>query len=189
MNTKNIFYCRNCNEIGVSAYTKDNWRTCYCVSCRSRATILGNGIHVGNKRLAAIGDLHGTLVIPEGVTEIYPDSLNNTSIKSIQFPRSLKKIPFECFKNCRNLEDITIPQTVEEIEGCAFEGCSALKKVTINGHTEVNTSAFERCSSLKELIINGSVQGGFGFSSPLEDCKCLEKITVNRGGNVGGLRF
>lgn len=189
MNTKNIFYCRNCNEIGVSAYTMDNWRTCYCVSCRSRATVLGNGIHVGNKRLAAIGDLHGTLVIPEGVTEIYPDSLNNTSIKSIQFPRSLKKIPFECFKNCRNLEELTIPQTVTKIEGGAFEGCTALKKVTINGHADVSTYAFEGCSSLKELIINGSVQGGLGFSSPLEDCKHLERIIVNRGGNVGDLRF
>ena len=189
MNTKNIFYCRNCNEIGVSAYTMDNWRTCYCVSCRSRATVLGNGIHVGNKRLAVIGDLHGTLTIPEGVTEIYPDSLNNTSIRNVQFPRSLQTIPFECFKNCRNLEELTIPQTITKIEGRAFEGCTALKKVTINGHADVSTYAFEGCSSLKELIINGSVQGGFGFSSPLEDCKHLERIIVNRGGNAGDLRF
>ena len=139
MNTKNIIYCRNCNEIGVSAYTMDNGRTYYCLSCRSRATVLGNGIHVGNKRLAAIGDLHGTLVIPEGITEIYSNSLNNTSIRNVQFPRSLQTIPFECFKNCRNLEEITIPQTITKIEGGAFEGCTALKKVTINGHADVST--------------------------------------------------
>lgn len=163
MNISNIIYCRKCNEIGVSAYTTDSGRTYYCLHCHSRATVLGNGIHVANKRLAVIGDLHGTLTIPEGVTEIYPDSLNNTSIRNVQFPRSLQTIPINCFKNCRNLEELTIPQTITKIEWNAFEGCTALKKVTINGHADVSKDAFKGCSSLKELIINGSV-GDIRFS-------------------------
>lgn len=213
MNISNIIYCRKCNEIGVSAYTTDSGRTYYCLNCHSRATVLGNGIHVANKRLAVIGDLHGTLTIPEGVTEIYPDSLNNTSIRNVQFPRSLQTIPINCFKNCRNLEELTIPQTITKIEWHAFEGCTALKKVTINGHADVSTDAFEGCSSLKELIINGSVgdlrfseipnlkkvsllcyiketNGSFFSKLPnFNGCKKLEEVELQNVEEIGGNTF
>lgn len=187
MNTKNVLYCRNCNEIGVSAYTMDNWRTCYCVKCSSKVSYLDNGVHIHNSKLYAIGDLHGVFAIPEGVTDIFFESLSSTSIRSIQFPRSLRRIPGSCFKNCRSLEEVTIPRTITEIGWGAFEGCSSLKKVVIEGDAEIGIGAFDGCVGLREVVINGNIKDNWKYSTSFDDCQNLETLTFSRSAKIGAI--
>ena len=103
MNDKSIDYCRYCNKLGPTAFSLNDGRTWICANCRSRLSTI-NGTKVIGTTLAVTGNVGGNFVIPEGVTEIFYQSLSGTSIKRIQFPRSLRKIPWNCFENCRNLE-------------------------------------------------------------------------------------
>ena len=183
-----ISYCRTCNVLGPMAVSF-NGGPYYCTKCRSKLIYLNKGVQVVNTTLAVTGDISGNLVIPEGVTEIFYESLCGTSIRSVQFPRSLREIPLNCFQNCRNLEAITIPRTITKINGGAFEGCTRLKKVIIDGDTEIGWSAFHGCSGLKELVIGGKFESNSVFSNPFDDCSNLEKITFTRTAKIGELNL
>ena len=111
MNDKSINYCRYCNKLGPSAFSLNDGITWICANCKSKLSTI-NGTKVIGTTLAVTGNVSGNFVIPEGVTEIFYQSLSGTSIKRIQFQRSLRKIPWNCFENCRNLEEVTIPRTI-----------------------------------------------------------------------------
>ena len=155
MNNK-ITYCSGCNTIGPSGISYNDGRTYYCLRCKTMITQI-NGAKVVGGTLVVTGNVSGDFSIPEGVTDIFYESLSATSIRRIQFPRSLRKIPWHCFENCRNLEEVTIPRTITEIGWSAFEGCSSLKKVVIEGDTEIGNGAFEGCAGLREVVINGNI--------------------------------
>ena len=184
MYTEDMHYCKRCKALHPSAYALNNgWGgyTWYCANCHSRLSSIGPGIHKYGNSLVVIGNITGNLVIPEGVTQIEGRSLENTSVRSVQFPRSLKEIPYGCFSGCRSLEEVTLPTTVIKIGSGVFEGCTALKKVTINGNVDkVSFSAFKGCTSLQQITINGNVDEV--CSSAFEGCTSLQQITIN--GNV-----
>lgn len=183
MNNKSINYCRYCNKLGPTAYSLNDGRTWICASCKSQLSTI-NGTKVIGSTLAVTGNVSGSFVIPEGVTEIFYESLSATSIRRIQFPRSLRKIPWNCFENCRSLEEVTIPRTITEIGWSAFEGCSSLKKVVIEGDTEIGNGAFDGCVGLREVVINGNIKDSWEYSTPFDDCRNLEAITFTRSAKI-----
>lgn len=152
MNQKDVRYCRTCNELGPSSFSYDGGKTNYCLHCKTRISYISGTKVVGTK-LVVTGNVSGSFIIPEGVTEIFYQSLSDTSIRHIQFPRSMRKIPWNCFENCRSLEEVTIPRTITEIGWSAFKGCSSLKKVIIDGDTEIGNGAFEGCVGLREVVM------------------------------------
>ena len=183
MNNKSINYCRYCNKLGPTAYSLNDGRTWICASCKSQLSTI-NGTKVIGSTLAVTGNVSGSFVIPEGVTEIFYESLSATSIRRIQFPRSLRKIPWNCFENCRSLEEVTIPRTITEIGWSAFEGCSSLKKVVIEGDTKIGNGAFEGCAGLREVVINGNIKDNWKYSTPFDDCRNLETLTFSRSAKI-----
>lgn len=183
MNDKSINYCRYCNKLGPTAFSLNDGRTWICANCRSQLSTI-NGTKVIGTTLAVTGNVSGNFVIPEGVTEIFYQSLSGTSIKRIQFPRSLRKIPWNCFENCRNLEEVTIPRTILELGWSAFKGCSSLKKVVIEGDTEIGNSTFEGCAGLREVVINGNIKDNWKYSTPFDDCRNLETLTFSRSAKI-----
>ena len=183
MNNKSINYCRYCNKLGPTAYSLNDGRTWICASCKSQLSTI-NGTKVIGSTLAVTGNVSGSFVIPEGVTEIFYESLSATSIRRIQFPRSLRKIPWNCFENCRSLEEVTIPRTITEIGWSAFEGCSSLKKVVIEGDTKIGNGAFEGCTGLREVVINGNIKDNWKYSTPFDDCRNLETLTFSRSAKI-----
>lgn len=183
MNNKSIKYCRYCNKLGPTAYSLNDGRTWICASCKSQLSTI-NGTKVIGSTLAVTGNVSGSFVIPEGVTEIFYESLSATSIRHIQFPRSLRKIPWNCFENCRSLEEVTIPRTITEIGWSAFKGCSSLKKVVIEGDTEIGNGAFDGCVGLREVVINGNIKDSWEYSTPFDDCRNLETLTFSRSAKI-----
>ena len=183
MNNKSINYCRYCNKLGPTAYSLNDGRTWICASCKSQLSTI-NGTKVIGSTLAVTGNVSGSFVIPEGVTEIFYESLSATSIRRIQFPRSLRKIPWNCFENCRSLEEVTIPRTITEIGWSAFKGCSSLKKVVIEGDTEIGNGAFDGCVGLREVVINGNIKDNWKYSTPFDDCRNLETLTFSRSAKI-----
>ena len=76
-----------------------------------------------------------TYEISEGDTKIGMQAFscaNETPIKSIKLPQSLKTIEGYAFSGCTNLQSIEIPKNVETIGGNAFERCSNLTSIKIN---------------------------------------------------------
>ena len=183
MNNKSINYCRYCNKLGPTAYSLNDGRTWICANCNSKLSTI-NGIKVVGTTLVVTGNVSGSFVIPEGVTEIFYQSLNDTSIRRIQFPRSLRKIPWNCFENCRSLEEVTIPRTVVEIGWSAFKGCSSLKKVVIEGDAEIGNGAFDGCVGLREVVINGNMKDNWKYSTPFDDCRNLETLIFSRSAKI-----
>ena len=120
MNYKKISYCPKCKKLGVSHFSVDGGRTENCACCRNRIRLI-DCTTVVDGTLVVVGDLPDRYAIPEGVREIYLDTMSGTSIQQLTLPSTLKNISYHCFSKCRHLEEITIPQGVTQVEIDAFE--------------------------------------------------------------------
>ena len=68
-----------------------------------------------------------------------------SSLKTVQFPVSLKTISSNCFSNCKSLKSITLPSSLTRIDDNAFIGCNSLKEIRYCGSNKVEGTqkAFE----------------------------------------------
>lgn len=97
------------------------------------------------------------VVLPDGLesignNEYYSNSFAGCrSLKTIQFPPSLKYIGGFAFDYCSSLEEISLPG-LDRIDRCAFEGCTSLKEVRIPSTLQnIGDGAFSRCSNLTDI--------------------------------------
>lgn len=100
------------------------------------------------------------LVLPENLEEIGERAFErlglNTKkgIKSIVFPKTLKRIGFMAFSSCPTLESITIPESIEYIGNQAFEFSENLVSVTMPkkqieyGDEDGGPNTFQGCPKL-----------------------------------------
>lgn len=95
------------------------------------------------------------LVIPNelGITVIHTRAFyNNTKIKSVIVPSSVKSIGDNAFMNCKNLKTVTFNEGLCEIGTLAFSNCSSLEEISFPSTlTTLGYGAFENCTSLKEV--------------------------------------
>ncbi|UTC63463.1 leucine-rich repeat domain-containing protein [Treponema sp. OMZ 787] len=110
--------------------------------------IIGDSLFAGAVNLTE-------LVLPENLEEIGYTSFieigsdTKTGIKSIVFPKKLKKIGFRAFYMCNNIQSITIPESVEYIGEAAFGWCKNLVSVTMpKKQIEYDGDAFNNCPKL-----------------------------------------
>ena len=80
-------------------------------------------------------DYEGTVVIPEGVTEIGYDAFSYcTSLTSIEIPNSVTVIGESAFSGCTSLISIKIPDSVYRIECYAFAHCTKLDAILVDSN-------------------------------------------------------
>ena len=98
------------------------------------------------------------LVLPDGITEIYPFALEyRTGVTSVKLPNSLRKIGERAFA-CSSLTSVVIPGSVTTIESGAFEACVNLTQVEmLNSVTTVGSAAFYNCNSLTNVKLSESL--------------------------------
>lgn len=78
------------------------------------------------------------------------------SLKKVELPQGLKKIPDSAFYYCKSLEECNIPEGTEYIGDGAFQGCRALKDIYIpQSVKELDWNIFNGCHSLTEVILRG----------------------------------
>ena len=124
-----------------------------------------------------------TVVVPDGITSIADGAFkNNTKVKQIVLPNTVKTIGAEAFYNCSSLESINVPEGLTRIEDrtfyqCtklasfafpstlkyigsqAFMYCKALETVTLNeGLTQMRSEAFMSCMALQTLSLPGTLE-------------------------------
>lgn len=95
----------------------------------------------------------------EGITQIAPFiCYDNTSLKTVHFPSTLKTIGGSAFSGCTNLNISSWPENLVTIESGAFYDCKSLTQLTLSDTvTDIGSNAFGNCEKLSRLIIPDSV--------------------------------
>ena len=113
------------------------------------------------------------VIFEEGIETINDKAFEYSSIKSVKFPKSLKKIGRDTFRGTINLEEVTL--SCKEIGTFAFS-LSGIKKAVIEDSVEyVNELVFYQCRNLEEVIWN-SKSFNLGMFS---DCTALRNVEIN----------
>lgn len=124
-----------------------------------------------------IGDVEGTLSIPEGVTRIssyaFLDS-KCSKINKIIFPKTLKRIPNCNFENWKHLEEVVIPEGISSIGEGAFEGTGIHEVLLPSTMDRIAKDAFAYCENLKKItllhltdsLLNSLMNGNYSFGYP-----------------------
>lgn len=105
-----------------------------------------------------IGDIKGTLIIPEGITKISNDAFEYSWIKTypeiskIVFPKTLKKIP-SCFSSWKHLKAVEIPEGVIAISDSAFFDTGIQTVLLPSTIDKIGKQAFGLCEDLKKITI------------------------------------
>ena len=82
-----------------------------------------------------------------------------TSVRKVDFPTSLKKIPANCYEECNQLGDVFITRNIEEIGEKAFYRNDGIETVEFEKRTASDPSLtcgesiFEQCSNLLHIIL------------------------------------
>ena len=130
------------------------------------------------------------------VTIIDQDAFNsNSTIKTIKFPSSLKKISGYAFAECKNLTEVNVPEGVEEIGEYAFnqswiygdevdydKKISKLAKITIpNSVSLIGQEAFSFIPALKTIEFGTHSKLKNIPESAFSSSNAIEKITIPEG--------
>src|SRR5574344_1169119 len=79
---------------------------------------------------------------------------NCIKLKSVIFPKNLKKFWDSCFSHCTSLEKLNFPDSIKEIYNLSFYYCSSLEEIILPENIKkISNTAFYDCSSLKKIII------------------------------------
>ena len=116
------------------------------------------------------------LKIPNGIDLISEGAFSGCSaIRTVTFPKTLKKIGLYAFSGCDYLESVTIPEGVTYINS-SFMQCDALTSVTILGSVTEKSGAFQSCKSLAKVTIGNGVTAI--AESMFSNCKALTSVTI-----------
>lgn len=147
-------------------------------------TVSGNEAHVKQ----GTSQLPQNLVIPstyngKKVTQIGPAAFeNNTTIKTVDLPSTIKDLRPQCFNGCSNLESIDIKDGVQIIYAIAFRDCTSLKEIILpDSVTTLGTNGyqFNGCTSLTKVVLSSKITyiSRYMFKS----CTNLSEINMPAG--------
>ncbi len=114
--------------------------------------------------------------------EIPESVMKDSAVTWINWPKKVKKIGKNAFRNCQNLDSVTIPDSVTTIDEAAFLGCSNLNSVSLpDSMTTIGRSAFEKCTSLEKMILPTALKeiGTYSFNGciNLRELYAQKKLT------------
>ena len=142
----------------------------------------------------------GSVIIPNGITNINEYTFNNTLITSLEIPNSVTSISKGALSGCNNLESIILPFVGSSLAGSATEcfgyifGASkysenatyvpeTLKSVKVN-QGSIAEYAFSNCSNIETIVFCDSVTT-IG-NKALYACDNLQNLTIPFVGSGSG---
>ena len=116
-----------------------------------------------------------------GVEYFVNASTFKRNFKKIDIPKTVTKLQFGCFRDCRNLKNVNIPDTVLDIGHAAFSLCSEIEEINIPSSVKtIGDFAFNSCLSLKNITIPDSVveigDGAFLNCTSLRSIKIPDSV-------------
>lgn len=97
-----------------------------------------------------------TVSISEGVTEIGEYAFENSGLKSVKTPSSLKTIKDFAFHNCP-LNQVELNEGLETLNYYCFGDCKDLKEITLPGTLKYCDKPFYYTTNLKDVYIRAGV--------------------------------
>lgn len=128
----------------------------------------------GSKLIAA--PMVSALKVPDTVTEIGDYFFyDNTNLRSVEIPSSVKTISARAFQGCTNLTDVKMAEGVENIEEMSFAEDAKLSLIRIPSTVKtIGHYAFYKCSSLSQAYFYGDVPefpwGSYGADGIFQNC-------------------
>jgi len=94
-----------------------------------------------------------TLIIPNNIIDIGNEACRFGKFKFVQLSSKIKIIPYQCFNQCQDLEEVIIPEGVEEIGAFAFLNCEKLTKIHLPSSIKFIGEGAFLGSGIKELEV------------------------------------
>ena len=132
-------------------------------------------IYTANMRTVIAGNMMlDDVVIPEGVEELIDGAFEDTSIKSVKMPDSLKVLGSDAFLHCLELHSVDFGNGITIIEDGAFCECRKLEHIELPSQIEsIRSSAFQN-TGLKNIKLNNGLKE-IGLSA-LSACRLEELV-------------
>ena len=111
----------------------DSYKELAEVTIPATATLGGKSykvINVGNSAFMECYNLT-SVTLPDGLVSIGNYAFQNTGIKGIAFPKTLKSIGEGAFEDCWQITAVTLPDNLESVGSFAFSYMSNLQKVVL----------------------------------------------------------
>lgn len=180
--------------IGRDAFKDTPWDNSLVATAVDNVVYLGNIAYKVVNRPSTVNFREGTvsvtgnvdlsytreLTLPSSCTSLY--AINYDLIEKADLGNGLKIIGDECFKNARNLTEITLPESLEYIGDGAFSS-SGLKSLTlpqgikhIGGEKDSYSSAFANIAISSITLPEGLEYIG---KNAFSDCSSLSTVRFN----------
>ncbi len=139
----------------------------------------------------------GVLMIKDGVEEINTRAFSQqTDIREVYIPASVKAIGDSAFFNCVNLKKVVFLKTDADsafttIGQHAFKSCQKLTSINLPTTTKtIGAQAFRYCYSLKEITLPASLNydGANNNTYIFGDCYALETVTFEENAVIEFLK-
>ena len=89
---------------------------------------------------------------------MYCGVFEESVVKHVGFPSTLKRIEYSAFKNCKNLKDVQLPEQLEAIGLYAFSGSGLERVATPQSVRAIHQGAFFDCRGLKRATLNEGLE-------------------------------
>ena len=130
-----------------------------------------------NRLLWHRGEFPSDVIVPDGIERLGAQLFINSSITSVTFPASLRKIGPYCFQGCANLAVIKgSTENIDTIQDFAFNKCRRLRHFNYSRNLRyIGECAFWQCG-----IINGDLPDGVTFLgySAFRECDSLKSFSL-----------
>ena len=144
--------------------------------------------HFGKEELNFINNYSkmDIIKIPTSCIGFFENPFENTKVKKIYIPNSVKSLIRYNFAGLLNLEYIKLPRHINAIPEGTFEGCQSLRMIEMPG-TENNNlrdklhlgqKAFSGCSSLTYIGLPKGINKL--DKAVFQNCKSLELVALNK---------
>ncbi|MBO5868823.1 MAG: leucine-rich repeat domain-containing protein, partial [Oscillospiraceae bacterium] len=112
-------------------------------------------VYLGKVACGYKGTVENPVEIKEGTVAIGEYAFyQNTELKQITLPNSVKTIGEYAFRGCTGLESCDLGGGLREIRSCAFYECKKLPSIQFpDTLTTIGAHAFYNCTSLEEVVI------------------------------------
>lgn len=104
---------------------------------------------------------------------IYGFDLQESQLRTITVPETVKVIEEEAFWDCENLESFEFPQGLEKIGWNAFSGCGLKEVILPDSLVTLEEQAFSNCKELEMVVLPDSLRhlryGTFSGCEKLKD--------------------
>ena len=182
------FLCDNLRSvyIGKGLDYLDSWTFCHCNKLRNIQIDKDNPhlkyengmvLSKDGKKLWTVYTKCPHIVIPEGVEEIHDCVfMNDFTLESVTFPKTLRKIGDCSFCNCTKLRSVELPEGFEELVCQCFLENGSLHRVDLPSTlTDLGYQTFADCLNLETVILRSPKKLEF------RDCfgvyRCDEPLT------------